>query len=239
MSKDSYYFSHDSNAHTDPKMLRLRMNLGWEGYGLFWAITECLRSQHEYFLSEEDFSFLTLALAIDEAKLNQVKSKFLEIGLLVLEDGKIFSPSLMKRMEKADKLRNIRSEAGKKGGRPPKKSSGEAEEPPKPSIKPKGDPSKKIFLEENFELFWKMYPKRNGKKVGKQNAKKNFLKMKVEDVDRILTNTQNYGINQDYAKDPERFLINDFWKDWDTPQTTTNEFAGKNKSSGQYAVGEK
>jgi len=54
-----------------------------------------------------------------------------------------------------------------------------------------------------------------------------------------LTNTQNYGVNNEYAKDPERFLKNEFWKDWDTPQTTTNEFAGKNKSSGQYAVGGK
>ena len=43
--KDVGYFSHDSNAHRDYKMVKLRTKLGWGGYGLFWAIIENLRNE--------------------------------------------------------------------------------------------------------------------------------------------------------------------------------------------------
>jgi len=36
MKKEAYYFSHDSNARQDEKIIKLRMKLGWEGYGLYW-----------------------------------------------------------------------------------------------------------------------------------------------------------------------------------------------------------
>lgn len=117
MSKDAYYFSHDSNAHHDPKILKLRMSLGWEGYGIYWAIIESLRNQENYMLSEDDFSFLTLSLAIDTVKLEQMLSKCLDVGLLTLEDGNVFSGSLLRRMDKADKIRNKRKIAGALGGK--------------------------------------------------------------------------------------------------------------------------
>ena len=117
MPKDAYYFSHDSNAHTDPRILKLRMALGWEGYGIYWAIIENLRNQENYCICESEFMFLTLSLAIDEAKLKQMLSKCLEVKLLELEEGKIFSPSLLRRMEKSDTIREKRREAGAKGGK--------------------------------------------------------------------------------------------------------------------------
>ena len=117
MSKDAYYFSHDSNAHTDPKILKLRMSLGWEGYGIYWAIIENLRNQETYSINEGEFMFLTLSLAIDEAKLKQILTKCLEVNLLEISEGNIYSPSLLRRMEKADEIRNKRREAGSKGGK--------------------------------------------------------------------------------------------------------------------------
>lgn len=117
MSKDAYYFSHDANAHTDPKILKLRMSLGWEGYGIYWAIIENLRCQENYSICESEFMFLTLSLAIDEAKLKQVLSKCLEVNLLEVVDSKVLSPSLLKRMEKADRIRKVRREIGAKGGK--------------------------------------------------------------------------------------------------------------------------
>lgn len=117
MAKDAYYFSHDANAHIDPKVLKLRMSLGWEGYGLYWAIIETLRTQEDYCLSSDDFTYLTLSLAVDEAKLKQMLSKCLEVGLLILDNDKIFSDSLLRRMDKADKIRKKRRIAGALGGK--------------------------------------------------------------------------------------------------------------------------
>ena len=42
MSKDAYYFSHDSNAKDDPKCMVLIDQLGLEGYGIFWVLIETL-----------------------------------------------------------------------------------------------------------------------------------------------------------------------------------------------------
>ena len=47
-SKDVYYFSHDANALSDPKILGMRCDYGLEGYGLYWAILEMLRNESTY-----------------------------------------------------------------------------------------------------------------------------------------------------------------------------------------------
>ena len=142
MAKDAYYFSHDSNAHTDPKILKLRMALGWEGYGIYWAIIENLRNQETYCICESEFMFLTLSLAIDEAKLKQMLSKCLDVKLLEISEGKVFSPSLLRRMERADEIRNKRKIAGAKGGKA--KANAKATLKQNPSIKGKERKEKEI-----------------------------------------------------------------------------------------------
>ena len=42
MANEAYYFSHDSNARNDEKVLMLRAKHGWEGYGLYWALVEMM-----------------------------------------------------------------------------------------------------------------------------------------------------------------------------------------------------
>jgi len=69
-----------------------------------------------------------------------------------------------------------------------------------------------------FEEFWKVYPLRKGKKVGRKKSLDIFLKLNSQDYGKIIRNANNYGINNDFPKDPERFLKDDFWKDWDSPQ---------------------
>ena len=46
--KDAYYFSHDANSQDDPKCMQLIDQLQMEGYGIFWALIEKLRSEKEY-----------------------------------------------------------------------------------------------------------------------------------------------------------------------------------------------
>ena len=41
MSKDCYYFPHDSNAKDDPKCVLMIEQLGMEGYGIYWMLV-CL-----------------------------------------------------------------------------------------------------------------------------------------------------------------------------------------------------
>ena len=46
--KDKFYFSHDSNARRDPKMIALISLYGFEGYGRFFAFIEILRELNDY-----------------------------------------------------------------------------------------------------------------------------------------------------------------------------------------------
>jgi len=44
----SIYFTHDSNALSDEKIIRLRKKQGIEGYGIYFALLEKLSSSNEY-----------------------------------------------------------------------------------------------------------------------------------------------------------------------------------------------
>lgn len=46
--KESYYFRHYADSRQDPKIMRLLMLTGMEGYGIFWSLLEILRTAKEY-----------------------------------------------------------------------------------------------------------------------------------------------------------------------------------------------
>lgn len=116
MAKDAYYFSHDSNAHKDPKILKLRSKYGWEGYGIYWAIIETLREQENYKWSANDKQLLSFCFANGDEVINQVIDTCLEVGLLVNDGEYIYSSSLTRRMKLKDEISEKRRAAGKKGG---------------------------------------------------------------------------------------------------------------------------
>lgn len=58
--KDSFWFRHDSNAHEDLKLVRIkRIHTHW-GIGIFWEVIEVLRNQnnYKYSINESDLQFL-------------------------------------------------------------------------------------------------------------------------------------------------------------------------------------
>lgn len=94
------YFSHDSNARDDEKIIALRMKHGWEGYGLYWAIIEKLREATCYQLSI-NYNVIAYDLRADAS---MIKSIINDFGLFAFTDcGEYFySESLLKRMEVKD-----------------------------------------------------------------------------------------------------------------------------------------
>jgi len=106
MKKEAYYFSHDANAKDDPKILQLRMHLGWEGYGLFWGLIELLRNQPDYRMQKHYMS-IAFALQTDQKKIESLVNDF---DLFATDQEFFWSESLLKRMElkeeKSEKMRN-------------------------------------------------------------------------------------------------------------------------------------
>ena len=111
--KSTNYFSHDSNARNDEKVIRLRMKHNAAGYGVYFMILERLREETNY-MSVKDYNMIAFDLRVDAAL---VKSVIEDFGLFVFtDDGKYFySDSFKRRMDIKDTLRRQRSEGGKIG----------------------------------------------------------------------------------------------------------------------------
>uniref|UniRef100_UPI00352BA155 DUF4373 domain-containing protein n=1 Tax=Aerococcus urinaeequi TaxID=51665 RepID=UPI00352BA155 len=116
MARDAFYFPHDSNARQDTKILKLRIKHGWAGYGLYWGIIEALRDQDNYSFDTNEPELISLAVGCSVDELIPVLETCIEVGLLVNEDGEIYSKSLKRRMEHVNEIREKRREAGRKGG---------------------------------------------------------------------------------------------------------------------------
>ena len=111
--KNSYYFSHDCNARTDEKILKLRAKFGWEGYGIFWAIIETLAETTDgYFdLDDEAIGGLSLSVGVAKDKLKEILDYLIKIKLLSTNNSQFFSVRLLEHIE----LRKSFVIAGRKG----------------------------------------------------------------------------------------------------------------------------
>ena len=113
MSKDAYYFPHDSNAKDDPKCVLLIEQLGMEGYGIYWMLIETLREQPDYTDPVANIPALGRRYNTTAEK---VKTVVCNYGLFTVKDDKIFfSDSLNRRMLVFEEKRAKRSEAGRLG----------------------------------------------------------------------------------------------------------------------------
>ena len=125
--KDAYYFSHDSNARYDPKILEMISVYGMQGYGWYWVIIEMLREQEDYILKiNGKYSHNAFAMQMQCDDINIVK-KFIddcinEFELFESENGYFWSESLKERMEfMDDKREKARDAANKRWGEVKKK----------------------------------------------------------------------------------------------------------------------
>lgn len=119
MSKEAYYFSHDSNARHDPKILALRSEFGIQGYGIYWVVVEMLREADGYKLPTKAYIWNAIAMQVqckdfakDDAK-RFVEYCINECDLFDTDEDFFWSNSLLNRMDKKNELSKKRSEAAK------------------------------------------------------------------------------------------------------------------------------
>lgn len=140
--KQTNYFSHDSNARNDEKLIRLRMRHKAAGYGVYFMILERMRDATNY-MCVRDYNTIAFDLREDAALIKSVVENF---GLFVFtDDGKYFySESFLKRMQAKDGLSQKRSEGGKIGMKNRwKKEQGKQDKEVKPQLKATSAPTPK------------------------------------------------------------------------------------------------
>ncbi len=114
ITKDAYYFSHDSNAKDDFKCMLLIEELGLEGYGIFWVLVETLREQENFKYPLKLLTSLARKYNTTVAKMEVVVKNY---NLFCIEDDIFFfSPSLNRRMDLMNKKREQARLAGIRSG---------------------------------------------------------------------------------------------------------------------------
>jgi len=104
------YFNHDSAARLDIRVIKLRSKLGYEGYGIFWAVLELLFSE-ENKLCIDDYDSLAFGLQCDPTILKQIIEDF---DLFIIEDNCFYSKRLYRHIEDINTKSNKAKESVKK-----------------------------------------------------------------------------------------------------------------------------
>jgi hypothetical protein len=113
--KDAPWLKHDGNARNDERVLELRAEFGWEGYGLFWALVESMREATEYRLKLARMGGLSAGYGVPIATLMPIVNKAIEVGLFESDSEYFWSARLDRDMEIKDDRQARISEAGKRG----------------------------------------------------------------------------------------------------------------------------
>jgi len=204
MSKETFYFSHDYTARTDPKIKRLLSKHGLTGYGVYWSLIEDLYINANALPT--DYESIAYDMRITE---NVVKSVINDFDLFVINDGFFMSLSVERRLnmrtEKSEKARQSALNRWKKDANAMRTQS------ERNAIKKRKENEIKEDIKILFDDFWNLYDKKTG---SKPNAKKAWDKLSVEDKQNAFDLCKKYQATcseKKYIKDAQGYLNQKYW----------------------------
>lgn len=110
--KDSPYLTHDIGARNDPKLVKVQMEMGGQGLGIYWCLVEMLWENDGYL----PFDSATLAFSLRWASPEDVQKVLTKFGLFENDGEKVWSPSALGRINHKKKVSEIKAGAGRRGG---------------------------------------------------------------------------------------------------------------------------
>lgn len=118
MSKETYYFQHDFEPTSDPKVQVLLDQFGGLGYGVFWRLIEMLHSSESHRLELKDYIYMAIAkqMKTDVEQIKVIVSYLINPCELLMTDGQNYwSNRVDENIRKRKEISEQRSLAGKKG----------------------------------------------------------------------------------------------------------------------------
>jgi len=205
------YFNHDSAARNDYRIIKLRATLGYEGYGVFWAVLELLFTEENKICTSQ-YDILAYGLQCDPIILKQVIEDF---DLFVIEDGCFYSrrlnnhieeinnkskkakESVSKRWNNTNVIRtyNDSSTSKEEYNKEKKSTLNKRIEDFKKSVHSIGDISKED--KNDFFLYWT--------EMNKSGTKFRAEMEKTFDVSRRLKRWANNGFNKQKSRFPDHY----------------------------------
>lgn len=222
-SKDAYYFSHDSNARNDEKILAMRSVYGLEGYGMYFMIIEILREQTGYAIEVNKYVYGSLAIQL-QSSVKKVE-KFIndcvnEFSLLTIKDDFLFSESLLRRMEIVDTVSQKRKNASmtRWNNKNIDANGMQMECKCNPNDMPMESKEEEKIQKENktehntaeiedfFESVWILYPKKAGKGSVSSKQKKVLFNIGYDEIKRCIERYVVDQKNPDFYKHGSTFF---------------------------------
>ena len=123
MKNTNFYFAHDYEAASDPKIICMLSDYGGEGYGLYWRIIELLHKETTHVLPLRRVLILALSkqLLMEEARVNAfIDDCIKKYDLFIESENGFFSERVITNCnvmaEKQQQISSIRKEVGRQGG---------------------------------------------------------------------------------------------------------------------------
>lgn len=108
---NKFFFSHDFDARNDLKIINLRAEYGWEGYGIFWALCETI-AENDNPIPIDNINGLSFILGVEKTFLSTFIKFCIDEDLFIEVDNSITSKSLEERLEhKREKSRKAKESA--------------------------------------------------------------------------------------------------------------------------------
>ena len=109
--KESFYFSHDFNAHDDMKMRNLIRIHGLEAYGVFWYLIELMAGETGKWYLKKDYEALAYELRVD---FDLIKSVVEDFELFEFDNNNFWSKRLDEHFKKRAEISKKARENAKK-----------------------------------------------------------------------------------------------------------------------------
>lgn len=211
------WFKHDSNAGMNPKLMKLKIKYGMEGYGLYWYCLELIAgeiSEHKLtFELEHDADVIGFQTGIHPNDVEEMMRFMVSLGLFEDEFGQITCQSLAKRLDQSmtssPKIRLMLAKQSEikeshdlvsteetrlEENRIEKKRKGQTRFAPPTLEDVKKTISENGYQNVNAEKFWNFYDSK-GWMVGKNKMKR---------WKSALANWESTGKEEKKAKEPPR-----------------------------------
>jgi len=209
MGKETYYFPHDYNPTSDPKMQALLAEFGGMGYGVYWRIVEMLHEEEQHRIPLKGYVFTAIAkqmLTSAEQVQAIINYCISECFLFNSDTEFVWSKRVNRNFERRAELSEKRSVAGRLGAI--------AKQTLAKSSKGKEKKEKeKKEINITFDTFWNLYDK----KEGRVKAEEKWNTLTDDDRQKIINTLPSFLSkirDKQYQPHPTTYLNQKRWMDF-------------------------
>lgn len=221
------WFKHDSNAHIDAKLKKVKHKYGIVGYGLYWYCIELIAMgvdrNNISFELEEDSETISLEWNLDQLRVQEIMEYMVHLNLFENQDGRITCLKLAKRLDdtnsKNPEIKRVLDELADKPK--PEEVPNEPDllgDAPKDSAQIRSEEIR-LEIKNKFNEFWMIYPNKQKKSIAQETWGKKITSLdQVEEIiehvkKRKVSDQQWIKNNGQFIPLPTTFLNQKLWED--------------------------